>query len=289
MINLPKTIERRIEIPVKVVAKLKNRLSNENYATIKTIVDNDEKNNSLIHKIHQVGLIFVTLTGEDTKKDLDLFVNLKDISVLTNELDKALLNTKLEMYEIYFKDKIGKRVQITDKATIHIPLQKGKTADDVEGVYYILSTGEISERLDCCVVGNMIEFDVTHFGYYMIAYKEDTSSTISALKRQVKLRIGDENKQPSAINNDNNIVEIDKKKSKKTVITTDVKNKSWVGQSSDKDEISKNSSATEARNPATAATLLNTDERNENVILGVIALSILVGLGLVKINNKKEQ
>ncbi|MBF6625921.1 YSIRK-type signal peptide-containing protein [Aerococcaceae bacterium zg-BR9] len=219
--------------------------------------------------------VSVTVTGKDAEEDLKLNVVPISSSILGNKLDKQLAGKTLDMYDIFFTNKAGKRVQITNPAVVSIPRDTNKM---IEGTYYVATTG-LAESLPFKLTEGAVQFTATHFSYYTIAYKTKVKSEVKPeVKPEVKSEVKPEVKSEAKPKVKSETPE----KSGNSETTKTPEKPTESGQSTPEQPGQSNGEVNKS------AGLPNTGESSTMFGWSAAALSILVGLGLVATSNKKE-
>ncbi|MBF6978974.1 exo-alpha-sialidase [Aerococcaceae bacterium zg-BR22] len=272
--------------------------------------DTDEKTTPKTY-VDEATKVSVTLSGKDATKDLQLNVKPVATSILPGKLDEKLVGKVINLFDIYFTNKSGERVQITEPAVVTMPRETTKT---VAGVYYVATTG-LAESLPFKQLDDSVQFTATHFSYYALAYKAEEKVTPSEKPGTDTKPNTDNPGTDTKPNTDkpgttapdkvtpnetkpNTKPTAPSQKDESTMDTNvddkDIKeNDTKQSETSNKAEEEKTTDSTSSRttqkqeNSMSTQTLPETGEYDAHLIFGTAALSILIGLGLVADDGKK--
>ena len=104
----------------------------------------------------------VTVSSYDLKEDWTLVADVKD----KNSVDK-LKDSEADLYDIYFLDKNGKRVDVPKgEYNVSIVKAEGKTA---KAIYFVNDKGEL-ENIEFKQDDKNVTFTTTHFSGYAVDY-----------------------------------------------------------------------------------------------------------------------
>ncbi|WP_024378947.1 LPXTG cell wall anchor domain-containing protein [Streptococcus suis] len=112
----------------------------------------------------------VRVHGQDVGKVASLSVKKENDPAVIAKLPQALAEQQVDLYDIKTLDATGQFVQVTEDATVTLPVAAGKEVDKV--IYFLASTGAV-EELPFTVdkATNQVSFVVSHFSHYGIVYQ----------------------------------------------------------------------------------------------------------------------
>ncbi|HEM5073720.1 TPA: LPXTG cell wall anchor domain-containing protein [Streptococcus suis] len=114
--------------------------------------------------------VTVRVHGQDVGKVASLSVKKENDPAVIAKLPQALAEQQVVLYDIKTLDATGQFVQVTEDATLTLPVAAGKEVDKV--IYFLASTGAV-EELPFTVdkATNQVSFVVSHFSHYGIVYQ----------------------------------------------------------------------------------------------------------------------
>ncbi|MCK4025940.1 LPXTG cell wall anchor domain-containing protein [Streptococcus iners] len=114
--------------------------------------------------------VTVRVRGEDVAKVASLSVTKENDPAVFAKLPQGLAEHQVDLYDIKTLDTRGQFVQITEEATVTLPVAAGKEIEKV--IYFLASTGAV-EELPFTVdkATNQVSFVVSHFSHYGIVYQ----------------------------------------------------------------------------------------------------------------------
>ncbi|WP_042761771.1 LPXTG cell wall anchor domain-containing protein, partial [Streptococcus suis] len=112
----------------------------------------------------------VRVHGQDMGKVISLSVTKENDPSVFAKLPQGLTEHQVDLYDIKTLDTRGQFVQITEEATVTLPVVAGKEIEKV--IYFLASTGAV-EELPFTVdkANNQVSFTVSHFSHYGIVYQ----------------------------------------------------------------------------------------------------------------------
>ncbi|NQK57878.1 LPXTG cell wall anchor domain-containing protein [Streptococcus suis] len=112
----------------------------------------------------------VRVHGQDMGKVVSLSVTKENDPSVFAKLPQGLAEHQVDLYDIKTLDTRGQFVQITEEATVTLPVAAGKEIEKV--IYFLASTGAV-EELPFTVdkANNQVSFTVSHFSHYGIVYQ----------------------------------------------------------------------------------------------------------------------
>lgn len=112
----------------------------------------------------------VRVHGQDMGKVASLSVTKENDPAVFAKLPQGLAEHQVDLYDIKTLDTSGQFVQITEEATVTLPVAAGKEVEKV--IYFLASTGAV-EELPFTVdkATNQVSFVVSHFSHYGIVYQ----------------------------------------------------------------------------------------------------------------------
>ncbi|MGQ7366969.1 LPXTG cell wall anchor domain-containing protein [Streptococcus suis] len=112
----------------------------------------------------------VRVHGQDMGKVVTLSVTKENDPSVFAKLPQGLAEHQVDLYDIKTLDTRGQFVQITEEATVTLPVAAGKEIEKV--IYFLASTGAV-EELPFTVdkANNQVSFTVSHFSHYGIVYQ----------------------------------------------------------------------------------------------------------------------
>ncbi|WP_161496129.1 hypothetical protein, partial [Streptococcus suis] len=81
--------------------------------------------------------------GQDVGKVASLSVKKENDPAVITKLPQALAEQQVDLYDIKTLDATGQFVQVTEDATVTLPVAAGKEVDKV--IYFLASTGAVEE------------------------------------------------------------------------------------------------------------------------------------------------
>ncbi|HFI0634399.1 TPA: LPXTG cell wall anchor domain-containing protein [Streptococcus suis] len=118
--------------------------------------------------------VTVRVHGQDVGKVASLSVKKENDPAVIAKLPQALAEQQVVLYDIKTLDATGQFVQVTEDATLTLPVAAGKEVDKV--IYFLASTGAV-EELPFTVdkATNQVSFTVSHFSHYGIVYQANNA------------------------------------------------------------------------------------------------------------------
>ncbi|NQI70548.1 hypothetical protein HO594_05130 [Streptococcus suis] len=118
--------------------------------------------------------VTVRVHGQDVGKVASLSVKKENDPAVIAKLPQALAEQQVVLYDIKTLDATGQFVQVTEDATLTLPVAAGKEVDKV--IYFLASTGAV-EELPFTVdkATNQVSFVVSHFSHYGIVYQANNA------------------------------------------------------------------------------------------------------------------
>lgn len=203
--------------------------------------------------------IFVKVEGEDVATISSIKTSKVTDEVILSKLPANIKSINVAMYDIKMLDNKGNIINITNEATVTLPVDGTRKVTKV--IYFLPQTGAIEELpFTLSEDGKSVSFKVSHFSNYGIVYEDNTENKgdTTDSKTNTSSNTSGNDKKPNQISNNQSSQGVDEKTNgvgsspahKKTTSTT-----------------SNNSSKPKDKDNSSKTTLPKTGEANSKVTL----------------------
>ncbi|HEL1542881.1 TPA: LPXTG cell wall anchor domain-containing protein [Streptococcus suis] len=158
--NQPSTSQTTKPVSKETTPIVNEELEPSKLASLDSYKDVTEASSSVNVRVH----------GQDMGKVVSLSVTKENDPSVFAKLPQGLAEHQVDLYDIKTLDTRGQFVQITEEATVTLPVAAGKEIEKV--IYFLASTGAV-EELPFTVdkANNQVSFTVSHFSHYGIVYQ----------------------------------------------------------------------------------------------------------------------
>ncbi|WP_105116966.1 LPXTG cell wall anchor domain-containing protein [Streptococcus suis] len=156
----PSTVQTTNPVSEEIKPTVKEQLEPSKVTSLDSYKDVTETSSS----------VTVRVRGEDVAKVASLSIKEENDPAVIAKLPQAFAEQQVDLYDIKTLDAAGQFVQITEDATVTLPVEAGKEVDKV--IYFLASTGAVEElpfTVDKST--NQVSFVVSHFSHYGIVYQ----------------------------------------------------------------------------------------------------------------------